>query len=265
MKYTQLDIAPTISSLLGFEIPDKDGREIKEIGAYCANKNIDQILLIVVDGVGAALYKKLDGALAQLQALSDDGLFFEIHSLPPRITTPNIGTILTGYAPEHHLLYEVADTFYTPVRSILEIASDSGIKSGIVIELLGAKAMLNRVDLAIGVENLHGIIDYDRRITDLALKAFSLEGIRLLMIHLRAIDNCAHHYAKAWDDLAFSAQTIDENLERICRGLCRPTLILATSDHPIHVEKWAHLEDNNTDVPLIASYVNVASGPKKGE
>jgi len=54
-------------------------------------------------------------------------------------------------------------------------------------------------------------------------------------------------------------------LERICRGLCRPTLILATSDHPIHVEKWAHLEDNNTDVPLIASYVNVASGPKKGE
>ncbi|HYC19752.1 MAG TPA: hypothetical protein VEF35_03920, partial [Candidatus Bathyarchaeia archaeon] len=68
-----------------------------------------------------------------------------------------------------------------------------------------------------------------------------------------------------WDDLAFSAQTIDENLERICRGLCRPTLILATSDHPIHVEKWAHLEDNNTDVPLIASYVNVASGPKKGE
>jgi predicted AlkP superfamily pyrophosphatase or phosphodiesterase len=265
MKYTQLDIAPTISSLLGFEIPEKDGHEITEISAYCADKHIDQILLAVVDGVGAALYKKLDGALAQLCDLSEKGLFFEIHSLPPRITTPNIGTILTGYAPEHHLLYKVADTFYTPVRSILELASDKGIKSGIVIELLGAKAMLNRVDLAIGVENLHGIIDYDRRITDLALKAFSLEGIKLLMIHLRAIDNCAHHYAKTWDDLTFSARTIDENLERICRGLCRPTLILVTSDHPIHVEKWAHLEDNNNDVPLIASYVNADVSRNNGE
>jgi len=263
MKHTQLDIAPTIGSLLGFEIPNKDGSEIKEIFAFCADKRIDQILLIVVDGVGAVLYEKLDGALARLQALSDDGLFFEIHSLPPRITTPNIGSILTGFTPEHHHLYEVADTFYTPVKSVLEIASDNGIKSGIVIELLGAKAMLNRVDLAIGVENLHGIIDYDRRITDLALKAFSLEGIRLLMIHLRAIDNCAHHYAKGWDDLIFSARTIDENFERICRGLCRPTLILVTSDHPIHVEKWAHLEDNNVDVPLIASYVDVATDPNK--
>jgi predicted AlkP superfamily pyrophosphatase or phosphodiesterase len=263
MKYTQLDIAPTISALLGFEIPNKDGREISEITAFCADRSIDQILLIVVDGVGAALYNKLNGALAHLKALSEDGLFFEIHSLSPRITTPNIGTILSGYTPEHHLLYKVADTFYTPVRSVLELASEKGIKSGIVIELLGAKSMLNRVDLAIGVENLHGIIDYDRRIADLALKAFSLEGIKLLMIHLRAIDNCAHHYAKAWDDIAFSARTIDENCERLCYGLRKPTLVLVTSDHPIHVEKWAHLEDNNQDVPLVVGYVSAANGTGK--
>jgi predicted AlkP superfamily pyrophosphatase or phosphodiesterase len=260
MKYTQLDIAPTISTLLGFEIPEKDGREIKEITAFCQNKRFDQTLLIVVDGVGVTLYRKLNGALACLQALSEDGLFFEIHSLPPRITTPNIGTILTGYTPEHHLLYKAADTFYTPVKSILELASEKGIKSGIVIEQVGAKAMLNRVDLAIGVENLHGIVDYDRRIADLALKAFSLEGLQLLMIHLRAIDNCVHHYAKAWDDIAFSARTIDKNFEQLLCGLQKPTLVLVTSDHPIHVEKWAHLEDNNQDVPLVIGYVSGASG-----
>jgi hypothetical protein len=39
MKYTQLDIAPTIGSLLGFEIPDKDGREIKEIQVYCQEEH----------------------------------------------------------------------------------------------------------------------------------------------------------------------------------------------------------------------------------
>jgi predicted AlkP superfamily pyrophosphatase or phosphodiesterase len=258
MKYTQLDIAPTISSLLGFEIPDKDGREIEEICVYCEDKNIDQILLIVVDGVGVSLCKKLNGALAQFRALSEKGLFFEIRSLAPRITTPNIGTILTGYTPEHHRLYEAADTFYTPVKSILEIASDNGMKSGIVIELLGAKAMSNRVDLAIGVENLHGIIDYDRRITSLALKAFDLEGIKLMMVHLRAVDNCVHHYAKAWDDIIFSAQTIDQNCERFCSGLHKPTLILLTSDHPVHVEKWAYLEDGNQDVPLVVGYVSPA-------
>ena len=263
MKYTQMDIAPTISMVLGFEIPEKDGREINEIIEFCAKKSFDQILLIIVDGIGAALYRKLNGALAHLQALTEDGLFFEIHSLPPRITTPNIGTILTGYAPEHHLLYETADTFYTPIRSILELASEKGIKSGIVIEKAGAQAMLNRVDLAIGVENLHGIVDYDKRIADLALKAFSLEGIKLLMIHLRAIDNCSHHYAKGWDDIAFSASTIDKNCERLCYGLQKPTLVLVTSDHPIHVEKWAHLEDNNQDVPLVVGYVSGTSISKE--
>jgi predicted AlkP superfamily pyrophosphatase or phosphodiesterase len=261
--YTQMDIAPTISTLLGFEIPEKDGREINEIVEFCAKKSFDQILLVIIDGIGAALYRKLNGALTQLQALAEDGLFFEIHSLPPRITTPNIGTILTGYAPEHHLLYETADTFYTPIKSILELASEKGIKSGIVIEQEGAKAMLNRVDLAIGVENLNGIVDYDRRITDLASKAFSLEGIQLLMIHLRAIDNCSHHYAKAWDDIAFSARTIDKNCERLFYGLQKPTLILVTSDHPIHVEKWAHLEDNNQDVPLVVGYVSGTSASKQ--
>lgn len=258
MKYTQLDIAPTVGALLGIEIPDKDGDVITEITTFCAHKSVDQILLMIVDGLGVALWKKLNGALARLQALSDRGLFFEIYSLPPRITTPNIGTILTGYTPEHHLLYKVADTFYTPVRSILELASERGVKSGIVIELLGAKSMSNRVDLAIGVENVHGIVDYDRRITTLALKAFDLEGIKLMMIHLRALDNCVHHYAKAWDDLTFSARTIDENCERLCSGLHKPTLILVTSDHPVHVEQWAYLEDGNQDVPFVVGYVNPA-------
>jgi predicted AlkP superfamily pyrophosphatase or phosphodiesterase len=258
MKYTQLDIAPTVGALLGIDIPDKDGGVITEITEFCADKNIGQILLMVVDGLGVALWKKLKCALTRLQTLCDRGLFFEIWSLPPRITTPNIGTILTGYTPEHHLLYKVADTFYTPVRSILELASEKGVKSGIVIELLGAKSMSNRVDLAIGVENVYGIIDYDRRITALALKAFDLEGIKLMMIHLRALDNCVHHYAKAWDDLILSAQTIDENCERFCSGLRKPTLILMTSDHPVHVEKWAYLEDGNQDVPLVVGYVNPA-------
>lgn len=265
MTHTQLDIAPTISKLLHFEIPDKDGEEITEIISYCAGKVIDQILLVVVDGVGTTLYRKLNGTLRHLQSISETGLFLEIHSLPPRITTPNIATILTGYTPEHHRLYEVADTFYTRVKSILEIASDNGIKSGIVIELLGAKAQLNRVDLAIGIENLHGIIDYDRRIVDLGLKAFSREGIQLLMIHLRAIDNCAHHFAQSWEDLVFSAQTIDENVERICRSLRKSTLVLITSDHPLHVKKWAHLEDGSIDVPLIAGYVDVSAQEKKPE
>ena len=256
MKYTQLDIAPTVGALLGIDIPDKDGDVIKEITDFCADKYIDQILLMVIDGLGAALWKKLNGALARLKALSDHGLFFEISSLPPRITTPNIGTILTGYTPEHHLLYKVADTFYTPVRSILELASEKGVRSGIVIELLGAKSMSNRVDLAIGVENIHGIIDYDQRITRLALKAFDLEEIKLMMVHLRALDNCVHHYAKAWDDLVFSAQTIDENCQKFCSGLRKPTLILVTSDHPVHVDKWAYLEDGNQDVPLMVGYVS---------
>jgi len=40
MKYTQFGYRSDHQLTVGFEIPDKDGREIKEIGAYCANKNM---------------------------------------------------------------------------------------------------------------------------------------------------------------------------------------------------------------------------------
>ena len=63
--------------------------------------------------------------------------------------------------------------------------------------------------------------------------------------------------------LTLAARTIDNNCERLCYGLRKPTLILATSDHPIHVEKWAYLEDNNEDVPLVVGYVSGASLSKE--
>ncbi|MGZ4920444.1 MAG: alkaline phosphatase family protein [Halobacteriota archaeon] len=259
MAYTQLDIAPTISRMLHFEIPDHDGEEISEILAYSSERAIDQIALVVIDGIGVTLYDTLKGDLSELPRLAADGLFFEIESLPPRITTPNIATILSGYTPEHHQVCEPEDTFYTPVKMVLERASDNGVKSGIVIEVLGAKAMQNRVDVAIGVENTRGIIDYDRRIVDLALKAFTLEALQLLTIHLRAIDNCVHHFAQSWDDVVFAAQTIDKNVERFISGLRKPTLLMITSDHPIHVDKWTYLEGGNTHVPLIVDCVDASS------
>jgi len=255
--YTQLDIAPTISAALGFQISDRDGTEIGEILDYSNARAVDQIVLIVIDGIGATLYRKLQSEFDCLQRLSVDGVFFEIESMPPRITTPNIATILSGYTPKHHQVYETADTFYTPVKMVLELASDRGIKSGIVIEVTGAKAMANRVDVAIGVENTNGIIDYDRRTTELALKAFSLEELKLQIIHLRAIDNCVHHFARSWEDIGFAAQSIDKNLGQLVSGLRKPTLMMITSDHPIHVDKWAYLEEGDINVPLIAGCVGI--------
>ncbi len=257
MGYTQLDIAPTISAMLDFEIPDRDGAEIHEILTYSSERAIEQIALVIIDGIGVTLYNKLKGDLSELPRFAADGLFFEIESLPPRITTPNIATILSGYTPEHHQLCEPEDTFYTPMKMVLERASDNGIKSGIVIEVLGAKAMANRVDVAIGVENTEGIIDYDRRTVDLALKAFTLEELHLLTTHLRTIDNCVHHFAQSWDDVVFAAQSVDKNVGRFVSGLRKPTLLMVTSDHPIHVDKWTYLEDGDTRVPLIVDYVGV--------
>ena len=257
-KYTQLDIAPTISAALGFQIPDRDGTEIGEIVDYNNARAVDQIVLVVIDGIGATLYRKLQSELNHLPGLSADGVFFEIESLPPRITTPNIATILSGYTPEHHQVYEVADTFSTPVKMILELASDWGIKSGIVIEVMGAKAMADRVNLAIGVENTNGIIDYDHRTASLALKAFSREELTLQMIHLRAIDNCVHHFARSWEDIVFAARCVDENLGQLFSGLLKPTLVMVTSDHPIHVDRWTYLEEGDIHVPLIVGYAGTA-------
>ena len=252
--YTQLDIAPTIARILDIRIPDHDGKEIWEAIRYSEGKEIEQILLVIIDGMGVTLYTKLGDVIKHLKKVSHDGLFFECKSLPPRITTPNIGTILTGYTPEHHLLYKVSDVFYTPIQTVLEIASENGIKSGIIIETMGAKPMSNRVDVAIGVENTHGIVDYDRRITDLAVKAFKLENVMLMAIHLRAVDNCLHHYAESWEDVMYSATTIDRNIKRLVDSLSKSTLLLITSDHPVHVPKWAYIDNNSINVPLIVYY-----------
>jgi predicted AlkP superfamily pyrophosphatase or phosphodiesterase len=252
--YTQLDVAPTIARILDIRIPDHDGKEIWEAIRYIEGKNIEQILLVIIDGIGVTLYTKLSDTMQYLKKLSHDGLFFECKSLPPRITTPNIGTILTGYTPEHHLLYKVTDVFYTPIKSVLEIASENGIKSGIIVETMGAKSMLNRVDVAIGVENTRGIVDYDRRITGLALKAFKLENVKLMAIHLRAVDNCLHHYAESWEDVRYSATTIDGNIKRLVDSLSKSTLLLITSDHPVHVPKWAYVDNDSINVPLIVYY-----------
>jgi predicted AlkP superfamily pyrophosphatase or phosphodiesterase len=252
--YTQLDIAPTIARILDIRIPDHDGKEIWEALRYIEGKNIEQILLVIIDGIGVTLHTKLGGTIQYLKKLSHDGLFLECESLPPRITTPNIGTILTGYTPEHHLLYKVADVFYTPIRSVLEIASENGIKSGIIIESMGAKSMLNRVDVVIGVENTHGIVDYDRRITNLALTAFKQENVMLMAIHLRAVDYCMHHYAESWEDVLYSATTIDGNIKRLVDSLSKSTLLLITSDHPVHVSKWTYVDNDSINVPLIVYY-----------
>ena len=266
MTYTQLDIAPTIAHILDISIPHHDGKEIWEAIRYTEDKNIKQILLVIIDGIGVTLYNKLGGTINYVKKLSQDGLFFECESLPPRITTPNIGTILTGYTPEHHLLYKVADVFYTPIRSVLEIASENGIKSGIVIETMGAKSMSNRVDVAIGVENTRGIVDYDKRIINLALKAFKLENVMLMAIHLRVIDNCLHHYAESWEDVIYSATTIDENIKRLVDGLSKSTLLFITSDHPVHVPKWAYIDRDSINVPLIIYHKHgYADGTKKSD
>jgi phosphopentomutase len=122
---------------------------------------------------------------------------------------------------------------------------------------------LNRIDIAIGVENLYGIVDYDRRITDLALKAFKLENVELMAIHLRAIDNCLHHYAESWEDVVYSATSIDENIKRLTSSLSKSTLLFITSDHPVHVPKWAYVDGDSVNVPLIVYYKHGASNGKK--
>ena len=68
-----LDVAPTISKVLGVELPEQDGKPIEGVmGWRCKNA-----ILLIVDSLGYSLFRWLEPHLQNMQTLAKEGIAIE--------------------------------------------------------------------------------------------------------------------------------------------------------------------------------------------
>ena len=232
-----VDIAPTIAESIGIPLPGADGTAIPEL--IDRLQRCDRAILIIVDSLGYFTYQRLRPYMPHVQ-----GTVIRCRAVADH-TTPAIASILTGCHPATHRTFTSDDVCTSPIKSILERAEECGIKSAVVIESEGAKAMKTKIDLSRGVDDSSDILAYDAAIKKHAIDLLTHEPV-LMVVHFRAIDRYAHE-ARSFDELAYAAECIDNHIDEICRHIDSDTCVIVCGDHPIH----GNCIEGDQDVALI--------------
>ena len=231
----QIDIAPTIAEI--FRIPFKaDGKAFKEIVEYAKNSN--KIIMLIIDSFGYLSYLKSRKIFQNISKMNFDGRLFRCKSNSDK-TTPAIASILCGRKPEIHRIYQTGDVYKSYLKSILEVASEQGIKSSVIMEKEGALTFKGKVDIIKPIMDDKNIIKFDRDTKESTIEILKGDS-RLIISHLRALDKLSYTYKaiKFVDNLVFE-------IYRICKI---NSLIILCGDHPPH-------ESKECSVPLIVNKV----------
>lgn len=264
-----VDIAPTISEILHINMIKPHGHVLHQITEYARKNKTRKVVLIIVDSLGYALYQHLTESMPNLQKITDSGLVLKCKS-PADHTTPAIASIFTGYYPEEHRLYYTNDIYKEraknesnpKIKTIMEWAHDSGLKSGIVIESLGAESLLGRIYGTFGVPDSDDIIEYDKKVAENTVKALKSKP-DIIAVHIRAIDRFAHK-SYTWNEIKYSARSVDENIGNICSHAGEGSLFIICGDHPIHSgKKWLQMTGKNDAENYHNRYVALIVGSKK--
>ncbi|MFQ6073489.1 MAG: alkaline phosphatase family protein, partial [Methanosarcinales archaeon] len=242
-NYSLVDIAPTIARLIKVPLPKTDGTVITEVLDYAKNSN--KVILIIIDSFDYCTYKRLKEYLPNIKKIEKNGLLIFLKSVSEH-TTPAIASIFCGYYPDFHKIYETGDVFNSNIKSILEIASNFGIKSAIIIESKGALAMKPKIDVAIGVDTIKDIMNYDNQIKKFTIKVLKEHSPKIIATHFRAIDRYAHEN-RTWKDIIYAAKNIDKHIGDILNCI-NNAIVMICGDHTIHWKKKTVAEKY---VPLI--------------
>ncbi|NWG09458.1 MAG: hypothetical protein HXX80_04010 [Nitrososphaerales archaeon] len=231
----QIDIAPTIANVL--KIPfQSDGRPVKGIVAY--GEGCNQILLVVIDAFGYSQYLKSKRFFQNIWKMGCGGRLYRCKANADK-TTPAIASILCGRKPEVHKIYNTGDVYKSYIKSILEIASEQGIRSAVVMEEEGALTFGGRIDIVKPVKDREDIIEFDGIVKEATIESIK-EDAHLIVTHLRALDKLGYTLE--------AIKSVDKNVLEIAKAYETNGLIMLCGDHPPH-------ESKECLVPLIASRV----------
>jgi predicted AlkP superfamily phosphohydrolase/phosphomutase len=231
----QIDIAPTIAKIM--KIPfQSDGKPVEEIVTY--GENCNQILLLIIDAFGYSHYMKSKSFFKNISKIHHEGRFYKCKANANK-TTPAIASILCGRRSESHRIYSTEDVYKSHLKSILEVASEWGIKSAIIMEERGALTFKKRIDVIKLVKERENIIEFDDIAKEATIEAIK-ERCKLIVTHLRSLDKLGYTLR--------SIESIDENILEIIKAYRTNSLIMLFGDHPPH-------ESKEFLVPLIVSKI----------
>ena len=230
----QIDVAPTISEILGFRFTC-EGRPISKIVELA--KHCDHVVLLIVDSLGFNEYIKWRSFFRFVSSVESAGFLFKCLSYS-HYTTPSIATLLCGLKPEKHRVWKTEDAYKSTVENVLVAASKLGYKTAVIMEKFGALSFQNLIDIVKPVEDVSDVKKFDAAICLETMSVIDSFSPNLVTAHLRTLDK-----------LGFKRETVvymDSIVEKITKKVKPETLMLICGDHPPHNMK------NEKFVALIA-------------
>ena len=234
--FSQLDIAPTIASILGLELPEKDGRAIKAVADWGCKK----AALIIVDSLGYDLLIHLLPHMANMNLLSQDGLLLPAKAVSNR-TTPAIASILSGLLPEHHQILDKAGAKESSILSLPEIAASAGEVCAVIMEQNGAEVYQGLIQKVYGIKDSLPPHEFDQEACRLTCQAL-LDRPDLLVSYFIGIDKNAH-LGSDLKGIREAALLIDRCIGRIMAMADEETLLVICGDHPIHAGRLKRVNE----------------------
>ena len=231
----QVDIAPSIASLLGFSFPC-DGSVVDEVVNYASGCN--RVVLAIVDSLGFEEYLRNKDAFTFTSFMEARGLLFKCLGYS-KCTTPSIASILCGLKPEEHGIRRTEDAYAKRIKCLPEAAYEEGLKVVVVMEEYGALSFQGLVSSVKPIRDGPDVLEFDGEACRQAVNAVKELDPNLLVVHFRSLDVLG--FASA------PIEQVDRSLRTIAESLINETVFFVVGDHPPH-----HREDEE-HVALIVS------------
>jgi len=231
--YNQTDVAPTIARLLNMNY-DADGVPIKEIIDKFCEDEIETIVFLIIDSLGFNIFETYLNNFKYISRIFEDdrdakkdkNMIFKLKAVA-RYTTPCIATLLNGKNIDKHMLFSTDDVYKSSIKSILEVATDEGYDTGIVMETRGALSFKDRITYIIPVDDRPNIISFDEETVSGVLNL--IPKTDFLIAHLRTID--------VIKDYDYATRVMDSFIKTICDEFGKTGkkgLFFLCGDHPVH-------------------------------
>jgi hypothetical protein len=224
MPRSLIDIAPTLAHRLGTPLPWAQGLPIPDM----LNIKGDKTVLLIVDSLCSNVYDHPKMPLFNLREIADKGHIERLLHVSTK-TTPAIASILCGTYPEVHKVFVTNDVKKPGVKSVLEVAHESGIPCGMITEREGAEAFKHKITYSVGIEDSDDMISYDENVIKETRRLLQ-KGCSVVCSHIRTLDRVAH-LTEDVEELKDACLFVDSLIEEVAEW---GVVLFVCGDHVIH-------------------------------
>jgi arylsulfatase A-like enzyme len=227
-EYSMIDIAPTVSSILGLPVPGQSrGNPIQEIVTDL--KHEGRIALVVPDALGLFAWNFWHDEMPYLHSLHDRHSIV-LRSVMPSITPVNFSTMLTGTDLSGHGVLTFEDSFHC--ETLFDVVRNAGWKSaGVGLNGYTGSELLGRFADIWGNAGNGDDADIEKKIIEIV----DLHEPEFLIAQLGKVDDVFHQYGPSSAQVLPMLRDLDGRLQRLVDFLkLHGYGVIILSDHGQH-------------------------------